>query len=399
MIRNLTRNLICFSAAVVLLSLMVCAGEIFLRVWRLRSQLQSGQSITQVEEIVAPSSTSWIDVKPLLDLQRENGTSSVIRIQTNEHGLRGPSVIVPKPRGTYRVLCMGGDNVFGSEIPEKETLPGRLQRALNMQAGMPVEVINAGCPNAGPLINLLRYRTHLAALQPDLVILCLSEEDLGFDRDVRGGLHLDASRNPAYASHPALRGQGSAVLDGLCNEFLTINWLLSWAGDMTGMQSGNSRRNTVPSRENLQRDLAAIVPLAGQIHGNFGQLMISISPSAWSVDRARNLPDNTQASFADDVRKFLSEVHLAERVEVQDGLTVFCRAPDARKYFSPETGGLSIVGNDVYAQQISAFVFRAIPGLGGTSTASPGQSPNSSIDPIPFSTDQTQRQPVRTIVR
>lgn len=381
MVRSLTRNMICFFAAVLLLALMFCALEVSLRGLRLQSQLISRRNISQLEELVVPSRTSWIDVQPLVDLHRETGLNKTIRIQTNEHGIRGPSVVVPKPRGTYRIICLGGDNVFGSEMNEPETLPNRLQRTLNMQAGLPVEVINAGCPNAGPLINLLRYRSHLSALQPDLVVFCLSEEDLGYDHDVRGALHLDHSRNPAYASHPGLRGQGSALLDGLCQEFLLADWLLSWAGDLAGMQSGLSKANAAPVRESIHRDIAAIVPLSGLISGNFGHLVISISPSAWSVDRARNAIDRNQSSFAGDVRAFLNEVHLADRIEVQDGFAAFLRAAEMQTYFSPQSGGLSVEGNQLYAKQLADFLLETIPGLGGATTTSQNAVPPAGFSP------------------
>jgi len=368
MIRTLTRNMICFFAAVVLLSLMVCALEVGLRAGRLSSGNLSGVPSGAIEELIAPSGTSWIDVKPLIDITREKAPNEVIRIRTNEHGLRGPSVVLPKPRGTFRVLCLGGDNVFGSEVDEKETFTGRLQRSLNMQSGMPVEVINAGCPNAGPLINLLRYRAHLSALQPDLVLLCLSEEDLGFDHGVRGALHLDESRNPAYASHPALRGTQAGMLESICEEFVTADLLLGWAGDMAGMKSGLNKATAAPVRGSVNRDLAAIVPLHGLISGNFGNMIVSVCPSAWSVDRARNSIDKTQSSFAEDIRKFLHDVRLADRIEVHDGLNAFRTVQQAQRYFSMQTGGLSVAGNDLYAQQMASFLLETIPGLGGTTT-------------------------------
>lgn len=369
MIRTLTRNVFCFLAAVMLLSLMVCAMEVSLRAYRLRHQLQQSQRTSDLLSIISPSETTWINVRPLLDVQLEAGAGTTVRIQTNEHGLRGPSVVVPKPRGVFRILCLGGDHVFGASIEDRETLPVRLQQALNLHAGMPVEVINAGCPQSGPLINLLRYRAQLSSLQPDLVILCLSEEDLGWDRDVRGGLHLDSARNPAYAAHPALRAEGSRTLEGLCQEFVTIDWLLSWAG-RTAMAPGSRISGGSPAvREGQQRDLAAIVPLANLINGNFGRLVVSVSPSVWGVDRARHAMDKSRSAFADDLHRFLVDTRLADHVLVQDGLATFCRMPDLQSVFSVETGGLTGAGNELYAQQLASFLLETVPGLGPTATS------------------------------
>lgn len=377
MIRTLTRNVICFLAAVVLLSLMVCALEVSLRAYRLRHQLHQSQRVHDLASVIAPSETTWINVRPLLDVELEAIPGKRIRIQTNEHGVRGGSVVVPKPRGVFRILCLGGDHVFGTGVSDRESLPVRLQEALNLQAGMPVEVINAGCPQSGPLINLLRYRAHLSTLQPDLVVLCLSEEDLGWDRDVRGGLHLDGARNPAYAAHPALRAEGSRILEGVCQEFVTIDWLLSWVGRSAMTPRSRLSGATPAVRENQHRDLAAIVPLANLISGNFGRLVVSVSPSVWGVDRARHAMDQTRSAFADDLYRFLNETRLADYVPVQDGLAAFCRMPDPQSVFSAETGALTGEGNELYARQLAAFLLETVPELGPTATsrAAPQEPP------------------------
>lgn len=396
MIRTLSRNLICFCAAVVLLALMVCALEVSLRSWRLRSNLHSGRRVRPLEELIAPHEMSWIDVRPLVNFKREISSGRSVRIQTNEYGIRGASVTLPKPRGVYRILCLGGDNVFGSTLSVQETIPDRLQRILDQHAGIQVEILNAGCPRAGPLINLLRYRSHLAALQPDLVIFCLNEDDLSFDRDVRGALHLDPSRNPAFASHPGLRGQGSAFMDRVCEEFITVDWLLGWAGNVAGAGVESTVVNTAPVRGSIQRDLAAMVPLSTLVSGNYGNLLISVSPSAWGVDRARNSMDKSQSSFAEDVRRFLKEAHLVEKIQVHDGLAAFLAPDDARLAFSPETGSLTPEGNDLYAQQLARFLLQTVPGLSGPSATSqppPAQVPANPLGSAVIPAQQPQQQP------
>jgi len=370
MIRSLTRNMICFCAAIVLLMLMVCAVEVVLRGLRFRSELRSHPQVSVLEELITPDEATWIDVRPLMDQKWSFDNAPEVRIRTNEQGLRNASISIPKPRGVYRILCLGGDNVFGSRQDVKESLPVKLQQALARHSGMPVEVLNAGCPHAGPLINLLRYRSHLSTLQADLIIFCLNEEDLHYDRDVRGALHLDPNKNPAYASHPGLRGRGSPFMDGLCAEFVTADWLLGWAGDIAGMRSASSKTNTVPLRDSIHRDLAAIVPLSELVSGNFAHLLISISPSAWGVDRARNSLDKSQSSFAEDVRHFLKDVRLSQQVEVHDGLAAFIRPGEVASYLSAETGDLSSQGNELYAQQLATFLLQTIPGLNGTPATS-----------------------------
>ncbi|WP_437187212.1 hypothetical protein SH668x_000599 [Planctomicrobium sp. SH668] len=398
MVRSITRNVICFMAALMLLGLMVCAVEVALRAKRLRSNWKAESHITHLNELIQPNNTTWIDVKPLIDLHRRSSNQPSIQIQTNELGIRGASVSVPKPNGVFRVICIGSDNVFGSTLAENETLSTRLARTLNLQSNRQVEVINAGCPNAGPLVNLLRYRNHLATLQADVVLLCLSEEDLSYDQDVRGGLHLDESKNPAYASHPALCGQGVDMLDRICEEFVTLDYLFTWAGRVTGMNVNSTPIHAAPVRQSMHRDLAALVPLSRIVQGNSCQLIISVCPSAWSVDRSRNSIDQNGSSFAEEVRRFLKEWNL-EQVPVQDGLVDFSKSNDPRIYFSPATGGLSFSGNELYAQQISSFLIQSFPVLGG------GRSPEMQANTVPTSfaqpesSSQRQYEPLRPVSR
>lgn len=385
MIRFLTRSLFRLVAAVFLLALGVCAVEVALRGWELRTQLRTGLSCS--DDIVIPSATSWIDVKPLLDVVRTGSAGQQVRLVTNEHGLRNGSTTIPKPRGVFRVLCLGGDHVFGPDLDAGETMPGKLQRYLEMQSSLPVEVLNAGCPRAGPLVNLLRYRDHLAVLQPDLVLLCLTPEDIRGDDDVRGALFLDEARNPAYAAHPALADQGCNVVDGACREFVTVQWVMRWAGDALGLPSqATSNRSRGPT-DRSPHELAPLVPLQQLVSANLGRLVVSLSPSAWSLDQTRRTGRSDNVTLAEEVAQFLSQVRMGESIPVLDAATSFSQHADVRPLLDSRTGFLSSQGQDLYAQQLSRFVSQLVPDLNRPANwpAAPAASPSPAVpsDAIP----------------
>jgi hypothetical protein len=378
MFRILTRSVVRFFAAIMLLALALCAVEVCLRTFQLRAEMQRGWP-SGAQDLTIPNPISWIDVRPLLDMQHSVPEGGSVLVRTNEFGLRAKSVAIPKPRGRYRILCLGGDCVFGSDLEAEKSFPGRLQRYLESASAIPVEVINAGCPGSGPLVNLLRFRSHLCALQPDLVILCVNPEDAAKDAELRGALHLDLERNPAFAAHPGLASGKCQVLDGLCREFVTARWLLGSLSDAAGLKPNQS--TTAQGAHPLgRRELAPLVPLAELVESHFGNLVVSIAPSAWSIEDAR-IPGGLSTAVADDVKRFCMEQKLNEKVGIQDSLSAFCQLSDVGKYFSPHSGNLSAAGNDRYARQVAQFLLETVSGLAAAPSPS---SPGTSLAPIPW---------------
>ena len=309
--------------------------------------------------------------------------------------------------------------VFGSRCAENETIPARLEAYLDRYSGRDVEVINGGCPGAGPLVNLLRYRTRLATLQPDLVVLCLSPEDLAREDVVRGALRLDAAKMPASASHPGTTNRGCEVVDGLCHEFTVVDQVLRWAGDQAGLDGGTSSA-FAPVAPVRPLDFAPIVPLQKLIASNFATLSVSLAPSPWSMMPAGTPGSSTADGFNDSARQFLSDVQLADHVLLQDSVAEFQRLPDWKSNFSETTHGLTQAGRDLYARQMAAFLIervadlrssparqpppRAVPSRESRQPTPGVQEPESASDrpaPIPFAPEgrATPREGTSTLLR
>jgi lysophospholipase L1-like esterase len=84
-------------------------------------------------------------------------------------------VPVPKPDGTYRVMCEGGSTTFDLLAPDDAgTWPAQLGRLLGPRA----DVVNAGFPGWTSLESLVSLETRDLDLAPDLVVVFSGVNDL-----------------------------------------------------------------------------------------------------------------------------------------------------------------------------------------------------------------------------
>jgi hypothetical protein len=100
-------------------------------------------------------------------------------VMTNGLGLRGKAATAQKPEGVLRVLVVGDSFVFGLGVAEGETLPAYLEPLLAAALGRPVEVLNAGVPGWAADDYLIFLETRGFALDPDLIVVVVMENDIG----------------------------------------------------------------------------------------------------------------------------------------------------------------------------------------------------------------------------
>jgi lysophospholipase L1-like esterase len=123
----------------------------------------------------------------------QEGEEYSVRVTTNSLGLRGASAPARKPPGAHRILVVGDSFAFGYGVEDWESFPARLEIELG-NTSPSVEVLNAGVPGWSADSYLVLLRQHGFALEPDLVILAISENDIG---DLAWNrLTLDADRLP-----------------------------------------------------------------------------------------------------------------------------------------------------------------------------------------------------------
>jgi lysophospholipase L1-like esterase len=100
-----------------------------------------------------------------------------VRVTTNALGMRGAAATREKEPGVYRILVVGDSFAFGHGVEDWEAFPARLQAELTEQ-GLRVEVLNAGVPGWSTDSYFVYLREHGFALDPDLVIIAVSENEL-----------------------------------------------------------------------------------------------------------------------------------------------------------------------------------------------------------------------------
>jgi lysophospholipase L1-like esterase len=87
-------------------------------------------------------------------------------------GLRGPEVAIPKPAGTYRIVCIGGSTTYTTVPADSDTYPAQLERILRERYGdAQVEVLNAGVGGWSSWECLIDLELRVIDLQPDLLVV------------------------------------------------------------------------------------------------------------------------------------------------------------------------------------------------------------------------------------
>ena len=121
-------------------------------------------------------------------------------LETNEHGLRGPSVTKAKPDGVRRALVVGGSHPMGMFVEERESYARALERRLNGGRGPRWEVLNASVAGHTTWQGLQYIRHHGLAFDPDVVIF-----DLGTNDDLPLALDFAAPDHEVTAVPPGVR--------------------------------------------------------------------------------------------------------------------------------------------------------------------------------------------------
>jgi len=98
-------------------------------------------------------------------------------------GFRGGKVILPKPKGEFRIACLGGSTTYGDGVTDwHKAYPAALETALRNR-GYRVSVVNAGVPGFNSRDLLLKFETEVIPLDVDMIVYCEAINDL-FGRSV-----------------------------------------------------------------------------------------------------------------------------------------------------------------------------------------------------------------------
>lgn len=123
-------------------------------------------------------------------------------LATNARGFRDVEFATAPPPGGVRILALGDSTTVGLGVPELgNTWPKQLEQRLRRVMKRPVEVLNLGVGGYDPLQEAELLRVRGVFLEPDLVLMLVTLNDLqaGVDGGVyeallRARAHLDAPR-------------------------------------------------------------------------------------------------------------------------------------------------------------------------------------------------------------
>jgi lysophospholipase L1-like esterase len=109
-------------------------------------------------------------------LRHPAGASVVLQgvtLRFNSLGMRDDEPRIPKPPGTFRVLCLGDSVTLGPAVPQEQIYPARLRGLL----GPGVDVVAAAVAGWNTVAEERFLARHIETLQPDLVVLLYVTND------------------------------------------------------------------------------------------------------------------------------------------------------------------------------------------------------------------------------
>jgi hypothetical protein len=100
-------------------------------------------------------------------------------VTINSLGLRDREVNLEPADNEFRILLLGDSRVFGLGLADQDTYSNRLEQLLNRDAdGITYRVINMGVPSYNTEQELIQLQSLGLSLNPDLVLLVFSLNDL-----------------------------------------------------------------------------------------------------------------------------------------------------------------------------------------------------------------------------
>lgn len=377
--------------AVIWLAALVCITEVALRAqrWHARAYPQSASGFDAADDVV-PSAETYQQLRPMLGLVQHAEESS---LRTNGFGLRGPEIVIPKPAGVFRVICLGDDTTLARHLNEEDTYCERLRVHLQERTQLRVEVINAGLPGGCPLTSLLLLRHRLLGLQPDVVLQHVDRTDIEDDRLVRPFTFMDEQGMPLAAVHPSCRQTAAPTLLSLSHEFLVLDWVRERCVDEW---QANANGDAEPWDE-VDWEMAAgqaLSPLADLrtlVAGAYCEVIVTTAddPLARMSGAVARRGEHRQVSEAtgeppSDLGSYVRSLRLAYL-----DATAELRSQD------PRQGPLQIEtpdDHDLYAELQAGCIVANVPGVwSAPTTGAPGVLPTVNA-PQPLS-DATSRVP------
>jgi len=363
----------CLLYAVGILVLAPVVLEFVLRVQAFRATTSTGP--VQPQPIVVPSPVMHHQLAPLQAVQlREREGDANVEFRTNSLGLSSDEISVPKPEGTFRIVCIGDETVLAANVPRERSFPQQIAVRLQPFTRSKLEVINAAVPGFSPVLMALQTRHQLVGLQPDLIVAHFDVSDPAENRRFLRLTDLATDDTPLSCVHPLLAS--APKIKSACEHFLCVNWarqsLHEWfdrrsehVADEKASGPKHWLQDPAFSRpEQLKEALLPFDQLAANVERTGTRVMLVVHP--W-VDHltSRSITKDAETN-GDASTSPLGQVFT--EFEQSTGLVVchmqpyFERLPDPDQALLADKRQLSEQGHELYGYGIAATILHRIPG-------------------------------------
>ena len=101
------------------------------------------------------------------------------RNKHNSLGYRGDEISMPKPKGQFRIVCLGGSTTYTAHVEDyRMSYPYLLGKYLNGKGYKHVNVINAGGSGWSSGESLINFELRVLDLEPDMIIVYHGVNDI-----------------------------------------------------------------------------------------------------------------------------------------------------------------------------------------------------------------------------
>ncbi|WP_339911822.1 SGNH/GDSL hydrolase family protein [Symmachiella dynata] len=412
MIRTRLADLKHLIYAVLALLILVVLGEVGLRVYdSYTGQITRSDIFDQ--GIVHRSWTTHHALKPSETQQSPTvGETPGVTVRINSLGLRGDEIVVPKPPGVYRIVCLGDERTLATEVPEEETFTGQLEALLQQYTRQRVEVVNAGVPGYCPLLSYLQVKHQLAALQADVFVMNFDMSDVADDYHYRRMTAMSRDGLPLNCTHPKLLPAPNTGASPDCELLLLLQWGKRTASELVADNIGDGEADNISVATGryawlkddppdwspyIEQSMEPLQQLKTLTRGLFADLIVAAGPVPWQIcptasggEALRNEIGVPVGTHCASRRPFqiLADYCQQETITMCDTSPAFQASDVPATLFQEVTLGYSREGHRLYARELAKRILRNSAGI--------WERPQSSSNSQPAPQATTHRDPRST---
>lgn len=279
-------------------------------------------------------------------------------VKTNNLGLRNSyDISQQKPADTFRILAIGDSFTFGPYVANNETWPARLEEFLRQNhPDKKIEVLNAGIASYTISDELAYIKEKGFKLQPDMVLLEVTPNDLSDLRQIQRGYFARPVNAETLYVHLKW-----AIRDFMYDHSYLLNWLIQL--QQKGLIAKVTGKRSVQNDEQIVNDIIYgtnhdfdalyeqnFKELADFLQVKHIKLGVFVFPDSTEVEKFK-AGDSDSAFKIDNFVKSLAEKYNAQFIELKNA---FMNGNTNALYLLPWNGHPSAYGYYIAAAAVAA---------------------------------------------